>query len=170
MIEQFHSGAIETGWAFTIQSGAAVFVQLFFISILYRYFSEEHITKYGILVTILGFASIIITAHIIFIFIGVFLIGAGQALIKPAVLASLAKKEDLGQGMVMSLHGTYDSLGRSIGPILAGLLFALHPISPFLMSFLLCGLLWFVISLEHRKSLRVSIKKNEVGPFENFVE
>ena len=166
MIEQFQSGATETGWAFTVQSGAAVCVQLFFISILYQYFSEENITKYGFLITIVGFASIMITTHISFIFIGVFLVGAGQALIKPTVLASLSKKDDLGQGMVMSLHGTYDSLGRSIGPIVAGLLFSFNPTSPFLLSFILCGLLLLVISLEHWKTS----KKEEVRPVENIME
>lgn len=166
MIDQFQSSATETGWAFTIQSTAAVFVQLFFITILYRYFSEENITKYGFLITIIGFASIMITTHISFIFIGVFLVGAGQALIKPTVLASLSKKDDLGQGMVMSLHGTYDSLGRSIGPIVAGLLFSFNPVSPFLLSFILCGLLLIVISLEHWKTS----KKVEVRPVENFME
>lgn len=159
MIEQFQSSAIETGWAFTIQSGAAVFVQLFFISLLYRYLSEEKMTKYGTIITVLGFASIMITTHISFVFIGVFLIGAGQALIKPAVLASLSIKEDLGQGMVMSLHGTYDSLGRSIGPIVAGLLFSLNPIAPFLASFVLCVFLLFSISFKHLKVAKLFTKK-----------
>ncbi|MEK4630080.1 MAG: MFS transporter [Solibacillus sp.] len=163
LIEQFQAGATETGWAFTIQSAAAVIIQLTVLSLLYKYFSEDTITKYGILITTIGFACFIITYHISFVFIGVLLIGAGQALIKPTLLALLSKKNELGHGMVMSLHGAYDSLGRSIGPLLAGSLFLFDPVAPFIMSFIICGLLFMFVSFEQRKTYRVTITSKEVS-------
>lgn len=162
MIAQFQAGASETGWAFTIQSAAAVIIQLTFLSLLYKYLSEKTITKYGILITTIGFACFMATFHISFVFIGVFLIGAGQALVKPTLLALLSKKEELGQGMVMSLHGAYDSLGRSVGPLLAGWLFLLDPVAPFILSLIICGLLFTFVSIEQQKAYRVTITSKEV--------
>jgi MFS transporter, DHA1 family, multidrug resistance protein len=162
MIAQFQAGATETGWAFTIQSAAAVIIQLTLLSLLYKYLSENTITKYGIFITTIGFACFMVTYHISFVFIGVFLIGAGQALVKPTLLALLSKKEELGQGMVMSLHGAYDSLGRSVGPLLAGWLFLFDPVAPFILSLIICGLLFAFVSIEQRKAYRITITSKEV--------
>jgi len=162
MIAQFDSSATVTGWAFTTQSAAAVIVQLFLMSFLYKHLTEESITKYGIVISALGFLFLVFPAHISFVFIGVFIIGIGQALIRPTLLTLLSKKEDLGRGMVMSLHGAYDSLGRSVGPLLVGWLFMVNEIAPFIMSCSLCLLLIFFIYLENVKLYRFENKSKEV--------
>lgn len=162
MIEKFDSSATVTGWAFTTQSIAAVSVQLFLMSVLYKHFEEEIITKYGIAITAAGFLFLVFPAHISFVFIGIFIVGVGQALIRPTLLTLLSKKEDLGRGMVMSLHGAYDSLGRSIGPLIAGWLFMVDEIAPFIMSCSLCLIMIFCMFFKDVKLYRFENKSKEV--------
>ncbi|MDN4494585.1 MFS transporter [Ureibacillus aquaedulcis] len=162
MIEKFDSSATLTGWAFTAQSAAAVIVQIFLMSWLYRHINEESITKYGIIITAVGFLFLVLPVHVSFVFIGVFIIGVGQALIRPTLLTLLSKKEDLGRGMVMSLHGAYDSLGRSIGPLIAGWLFMVNEIAPFIMSCILCLILFLIMLSQDVKLYRFENKSKEV--------
>jgi len=162
MMEKFDSTASEAGMAFTIQAAAAVICQLFVIKQLYKRWSDEKIEKYGMFITACGFAFMMTAQHVSFVFIGVFLVGAGQALIKPILLTLLSKKNGIRNGMVMSLQGAYDSLGRSIGPLLAGSMLMFDEVAPFILSFSICLLLFVVMIVEQMKVHKVLNRGEDV--------
>ncbi|SFG31735.1 MFS transporter [Sporolactobacillus nakayamae] len=131
MIERFSTNASQTGLAFSTESLATVILQVFVMSTIYRKLGELRIAKLGSLINAGGYACIAFSQSVWMIFIGCALIGIGNALVQPTLVSLLSKQDTVGQGMVMSLQQAMDSLGRSIGPLLAGWLFFYQDSAPF---------------------------------------
>lgn len=150
MIDRFGSTASETGVAFSTQSLAAVIIQTALMGFIFLKFSEAGIAKSGILIETIGFGLIAFSFSVWMIYLGCALIGIGQAVARPAILSLLSKQESIGQGTMMGFQQSIDSLGRSVGPLLAGWFFFFHPSAPFLSSFVIC--LFLFLSLSVRKT------------------
>jgi DHA1 family multidrug resistance protein-like MFS transporter len=90
---------------------------------LTRRVGEAPVIKASLLVTAVGFLTMILvkTYVLILVSIGVFALGA--ALFTPAVTALTSKRTTLEQGLTMGLSNAFMSLGRIFGPLGAGLLF-----------------------------------------------
>jgi MFS family permease len=131
MIERLSTNASQTGLAFSMESLATVVLQVFVMSAIYRKLGEVHIAKLGSLINAVGYACIAFSQSVWMIFLGCALIGIGNALVLPTLVSLLSKQDSVGQGMVMSLQQAIDSLGRSIGPLLAGWLFFYRDSAPF---------------------------------------
>jgi len=51
---------------------------------------------------------------------------AGGALVRPGLSSAVSKQTQAGQGTTMGVMGSFDSLGRIVGPVLAGWLYHFH--------------------------------------------
>jgi len=149
LIESFSASPFETGAAFSIQSGAAVFVQLAIMSYIYKKHQEKSIAAFGLFIQAIGFVVIVFSFHLFVVYFGCILIGVGGALTRPTLISMLAKQKSVGQGTVMGLQQAMDSLGRSVGPLAAGVAYIAAQFGPFLMSFILCFLLFIQFSLSN---------------------
>ncbi len=163
LMERFFATPFETGAAFSIQSGAAVFVQLVLFSFVCRHLTEKATASFGLIIQALGFACIALSFHLSVVFIGCIFIGIGSAFTRPTLISMLARQNTIGQGTVMGLQAAMDSLGRGVGPLLAGLLYSMAHSGPFLMAFVLCICLFFYFSFsksftEHRMHSRTITK------------
>ncbi|MBD8069069.1 MFS transporter [Bacillus sp. PS06] len=147
LIERFDALASETGIAFSVQSGAAVVIQLFIIGYLYQKYRDTHIAKTGFLFEAAGFLLIVVSFSFTLTLIGCALIGIGQALSRPTLLSLLSRQDQIGQGTVMGLQQSMDSLGRTVGPLVAGALFMLHEAAPFISALLVCLVMLLTFSL-----------------------
>ncbi|MDN3956603.1 MFS transporter [Sporolactobacillus laevolacticus] len=147
MIERFGAHASQTGLAFSTQSFSMVILQLFVMGTIYRKLSEIRIAKIGALIDASGYACVAFSVSVWMIFLGCALIGIGHALVQPTMVSLLSKQDSVGQGMVMGLQQSMDSLGRSVGPLLAGWLFFFHDSAPFFgsVSMILIFLVLFVV-------------------------
>ncbi|WP_078544932.1 MFS transporter [Litchfieldia alkalitelluris] len=150
LIEQFEALPSQTGIAFSIQSGAAVAIQLFIIGWLYQRYRDINIAKTGFLFEAGGFLLIVVSFTFPLALMGCVCIGIGQALSRPTLLSLLSKQESFGQGTVMGLQQSMDSLGRTIGPLVAGLLFTFSPSAPFLSALTICVVMFFLFSISFK--------------------
>ncbi len=67
------------------------------------------------------------------LYIGVaMLMSAGMSLLRPIILASVSVGTKLGQGLTMGVMSSFDSLGRGMGPLWAGLIYDFSINGPFL--------------------------------------
>ncbi|WP_141430943.1 MFS transporter [Bacillus sp. 03113] len=152
MMENFGSKASQTGLAFSIQSMAAVVIQLFIMKHIYEKYKEEGIAKTGLLIEAAGYSCVGMAFSLWMIFLGCILVGMGQALSRPSLLTLLAKKDSIGQGLVMGFQQSMDSLGRSIGPLLAGWIFLFNSSGPFIIALCITLVLFFFFTVGVQKN------------------
>lgn len=163
MIARFASSATETGFAFSTQSFAAVIVQVFIIGLLYRRMSELGIEKSGMIVEIIGYLCVAFSPSVWVTFLGCALIGSGHALTIPTLISLLSKRGLAGQGMVMGLQQSMDSLGRSIGPLVGGWLFMLSSSGAFIGSALINVVLIFLLFIQQGAIIPEQAKAEKAG-------
>jgi MFS transporter, DHA1 family, multidrug resistance protein len=163
MIEKFESSATQTGFAFSSQSFAAVVIQMFIMSWIYQKYREETIAKSGVLIEATGYACIVFSFNIWGVYLGCALVGAGQSLVKPTLLTMLSKQNTLGQGTVIGFQQAVDSFGRSVGPLLAGWIFSIHPTGPFVssLSICLCLFIFLLVTVRHGQSWKLGEKESK---------
>lgn len=137
MIERFSASASQTGLSFITESLAAVILQVFIMGTIYNRLGEMHAAKIGAMINASGYVCIALSRSVWMIFLGCALVGIGNALVQPTLVSLLSKQDSIGQGMVMGLQQSTDSLGRAIGPLLAGWLFFFHDSAPFWGSVLI---------------------------------
>ena len=65
--------------------------------------------------------------------------GLGIGLLRPATSSLLSKRATLGQGATMGLQGSFDSLGRVVGPVWGGFAYGLPVAYAFDLPFLTGG-------------------------------
>ena len=73
------------------------------------------------------------------------LLFAGRACITPGLSALISSKANLGQGLTLSTSQSFDSLARTFGPILAGIVFQyVSPAAPYYVSAVVMAIAFLV--------------------------
>jgi DHA1 family multidrug resistance protein-like MFS transporter len=99
---------------------------------LSRRFGDAAVMRGALWANAIGFALMLLPGNMLGILItGTVLVG-GNALLRPATTSLISKQTTSGQGLVMGLINSFNSLGRIIGPLLAGYLFDININFPFL--------------------------------------
>lgn len=104
-----------------------------------RRWGESRVIKAALLGSAIGF-PLMLTANsylTVLITIGVFILS--NSMLTPAVSSLISKRATTGQGMTLGLNNSFMSLGRSVGPLLAGFLFDIHINLPYIFG----GLIMF---------------------------
>lgn len=99
-------------------------------------FGEANIIRAGIAAMILGFATFGIPHTVIALILGpMMLLSLGRPLAAPSLSALVSRKANLGQGIALSVSQSFDALARTVGPLVAGYLFAHYgPAVPYHVS------------------------------------
>lgn len=117
----FSMGPFETGVFFSTTGLVASITQWVVLPKVLNFIGEYRTVFLGIILMVVGqfLAPFSIT---VFLFYSIFIISiAGSGLTRPTVNAILSKATHEGQGTTMGLAFSFESLGRVIGPLLAGL-------------------------------------------------
>lgn len=155
MIERFTATPGEVSMGFSIFAGGSAFVQFFLLKHLYRIRPDNWIAKFGFIVCTAGYLFIAISVGVWVVILGCALIGIGSACIRPTVISLLSKQQRMGRGITMGLDQAIDSLGRILGPLVGGVLFAVHSTFPFVGSSVICVLLFFIVLVNGRNKIGV---------------
>jgi DHA1 family multidrug resistance protein-like MFS transporter len=119
---------------FTYQAICSVFFQSVLVSKLGRRFREESIVSTALLAGILGFGVLIFAPNFPWIIVGLTGVSFAFSIIRPTVAGLVSKRTRLEQGMTMGMQTSFDALGRTVAPMLAGSLFLWHDWAPFAMA------------------------------------
>ncbi|MBD3108447.1 MFS transporter [Bacillus sp. AGMB 02131] len=123
----------------------SVIVQLFVVDRLVRKFGESAILSFFIGLTTVGFLFSIV-ANNYFLFFGItLLIFLATSILRPVLNTLISKLAGNEQGFAMGMNNAYMSIGSILGPTLAGSLFDVNIIYPFVLGFFILAIT-FVIS------------------------
>ena len=134
-IEVFRAQATDVGMLFVVMGVVAAIVQFFLISKIAALFGDRTVIIGGLTLMALGFMIMpFLPPTLILLYVAVAIAALGSATARPVITALISKETKEGQGATMGTANAFESLGRLIGPILGGILFAFHVSIPFLFS------------------------------------
>ncbi|MFF2445811.1 MFS transporter [Neobacillus sp. NPDC058068] len=124
--------AIQLGYIFMIMGFGSALVQGGLVGRLTKKYGESRVIQGGMIVSALGFGSILLVHSFTTAAIYLTLFGLGNGVIRPSVSSLLTKTSKAGHGSSTGLLSSFDSLGRIIGPPLGGWLFSMAAGLPYI--------------------------------------
>ena len=120
----------------------SVIIQLFAVGWIVRKFGEAVVLKIFLALAAFGFLlSIFVPSYIMFFGVTM-IIFLSTSILRPVLTTLISKLAGNEQGFAMGMNNAYMSIGNVLGPLLAGLLFDVHILYPFIL-----GLIVLVITL-----------------------
>lgn len=145
------------GYIFMIMGFAGAFVQGGLVGKLTKRFGEGTVIQGGIVVSAIGFLSILLVKDFTTAAIFLTVFGIGNGVIRPSVSALLTKTSTAGHGSTTGLLSSFDSLGRIIGPPLGGLLFSIEAGLPYVSGAIL-SIIAFMLFQMYRVKIRSQVR------------
>jgi DHA1 family multidrug resistance protein-like MFS transporter len=144
-LKKFGYGPEEVGWILTVVGLVSALTQGVLTGPLTRRWGETVVIKATLLAGAVGFGLLLAANDLATVLLTTGLFALPNALLRPAVI-SLTSKRAEEQGVAMGLNNSFNSLGRVVGPIWAGLIFDVDVNYPYLSgaAIMLAG---FVASL-----------------------
>jgi len=115
--------------------GTAVFlVQGLGLGRLINAFGEETVLRSGLLVNALGFLLVPLASGIGMLTSALVFGGVGNQVMRPTAASLITKRTRGGQGAAIGVMDSFDSLGRILGPLVAGPAYEISPRAPYVVS------------------------------------
>jgi MFS family permease len=127
-------GAKEMGWMFLFMGTAVFVVQGFGLGRLINAFGEEQVLCGGLLLNAAGFLLVPAAAGRLSMTAALVLSGVGNQVMRPTNASLVSKRTAEGQGAAIGIMDSFDSLGRIMGPMLAGRVYGYDPRYPYFVS------------------------------------
>ena len=153
-LDKFGFGPREMGLVFTVIGVVSVLMQGFLVGPGINRYGENRLILVGLVGTAIGFILLTQSWNLLSLTAFVTLNMAGGALIRPGLTSAVSKQTRTGQGATMGVMGSFDSLGRIVGPVMAGWLYHFHINVPYFFGagIMLVGALIALISLRRAKT------------------
>ena len=126
--QQFNMGPSEIGIIMGAMGIISVIEQGFLIHPLTRRFGEEAILQGGLVISMIGLFGMAIIPYRWAMIAFALVFNAGNVMLQPSVTSLVSQNAGPGeQGAAMGINNSFQSLGRGIGPLWAGLAFDIYP-------------------------------------------
>lgn len=122
--DKWDYGEREMGWMFMIMGAIVVPLQGGLLGRLINKFGERRIVLTGLLLNALGMALLLAAYSFASLTLYLTLTGIGNQLIRPTNTSWISKQTQIGQGAAIGIMDAFLSLGRILGPLLGGWLYA----------------------------------------------
>lgn len=115
----------------------SVIIQLFAVGWIVKKLGEENVLRLFLGVAAFGFLlSIIVSSYVLF-FVVTMIIFLATSILRPVLTTLISKLAGKEQGFAMGMNNAYMSIGNVLGPLLAGLLYDVHIIYPFILGLII---------------------------------
>jgi DHA1 family multidrug resistance protein-like MFS transporter len=131
---EFGASPRDIAWMVTATGIVSVIVQLFAVDKIVRRFGEANVLKIFLGITALGFFLSIVATSYAFFFVITMIIFLSTSILRPVLTTLISKLAGQEQGFAMGMNNAYMSIGNVLGPLLAGLLYDVHIIYPFVLG------------------------------------
>jgi len=150
-IEKFALDTGTIGIGFAIMGLLSAITQFFFLSRITAIFGQHKTVTIGLILMGLSFAALpFVPQHIAFFYFVLAAAGFGSAVSRPVITALITEETTEPQGITLGTANAFESLGRLLGPLMGGVLFAFGMTVPFLFSGIVVILIvFFVIKNTH---------------------
>ena len=127
--DRWNYGEREMGWMFMCMGVIAVPMQGVLLGKLINGLGERRIILIGLLLSAIGIALLLNAYSFVTLTLYLTIAGVGNQLIRPTNTSWISKQTRIGQGAAIGLMDAFLSLGRILGPLLGGWLYAkeAHP-------------------------------------------
>lgn len=140
----------------------SVIAQLFVVDRIVSHFGEVVVLNIFIGVTTIGFLLSLFASSYTFFFGVTLLIFLATSILRPVLNTLISKMAGNEQGFAMGMNNAYMSIGNILGPTLAGLLYDVNIIYPFIMG-LFFLVLTMLVTIMWQKRLDNKSKKIKLG-------
>lgn len=131
-LERYDYGPGQVGGLLTFIGLLSALAQGALTGPLTRRFGETRVIKISLLASALGFPLMLLADRLWLILATTGFFILSNSLLRPAVSSLTSKRAPGGQGVAMGLNNAFMSIGRSLGPLLAGGLFDISLRLPYL--------------------------------------
>ena len=121
---RWHYGEREMGWMFMVMGAIVVPLQGGLLGRLINWFGERRIILTGLLLNALGIVLLLAAYSFASLTLYLTIAGIGNQLIRPTNTSWISKQTQIGQGAAIGIMDAFLSLGRILGPLLGGWLYA----------------------------------------------
>lgn len=122
---------VQTTLLFVVQGTSAAAIQGLLVGRLIRRIGDEWTIAAGTAAGIIGFTSLVLSRTLPQILGATVMTAAAMGLIRPTIASAVSKRTAMEQGVTMGIQSSFDSLGRVVGPMVAGVLFDWHYDAPY---------------------------------------
>ncbi|HEU4403230.1 MAG TPA: MFS transporter, partial [Candidatus Polarisedimenticolia bacterium] len=128
--QRFGYAAREMGVMFLFMGTAVFLIQGFLLGRWIQAAGEETVLIWGFLINAVGFLLVIAATGRASLTAALVVGGVGNQVMRPTNASLITKRTTLGQGASIGIMDSFDSLGRILGPIVAGSLYRPDPRYP----------------------------------------
>jgi multidrug resistance protein len=122
--DKWNYGEREMGWMFMVMGAIVVPLQGGVLGRLINKFGERRIVLIGLLLNALGMVLLLTAYSFASLTLYLTITGIGNQLIRPTNTSWISKQTRIGQGAAIGIMDAFLSLGRILGPLLGGWLYA----------------------------------------------
>ena len=122
--DKWNYGEREMGWMFMVMGAIVVPLQGGLLGKLINKFGERRIVLTGLLLNALGMVLLLTAYSFASLTLYLTITGIGNQLIRPTNTSWISKQTQIGQGAAIGIMDAFLSLGRILGPLLGGWLYA----------------------------------------------
>ena len=122
--DKWNYGEREMGWMFMVMGAIVVPLQGGLLGRLINKFGERRIILTGLLLNALGMVLLFKAYSFLTLTVYLTIAGIGNQLIRPTNTSWISKQTQIGQGAAIGIMDAFLSLGRILGPLLGGWLYA----------------------------------------------
>ncbi|MCZ2257904.1 MFS transporter [Sporosarcina sp. G11-34] len=134
----------------------SVIIQLFAVDRIVRKFGEAAVLSLFLAVAAAGFLLSIFASTYFMFFVVTMIIFLATSILRPVLITLISKLAGNEQGFAMGMNNAYMSIGNVLGPLLAGVLFDIHIIYPFILG-LIVLVITTIVSMRWKSSEKLTI-------------
>lgn len=126
---------------------------------------EEKTVIAGLLLSCLGLVAVLASPDFVMLLLSACVIGVGSGLVMPSLSSYISNRTDKDtQGSALGVMGSYNSLGRIVGPPVGGFAYDVNMIFPYVSSSILLALGALSVVFIMRSGKRLESEKVAVKP------
>ncbi len=141
----------------TVSGIISVILQLFVVDRLVSRLGEGKVMNIFLAVSAAGFLFSIFASSYVLFFVVTLIIFMATSILRPVLNTLISKLAGNEQGFAMGMNNAYMSIGNVLGPLIAGMIYDIHMIYPFLLGLIVLAVTLFVSSVWQRR-LKLSKK------------
>ncbi len=156
-LERFGFGPKEVGTVMVVVGTVVAGVQIVLTGPATKRFGERMVIKASLLGLTVTFILILTAYNFTTLLITIGLFAFTNSMLRPSISSLVSKETDADQGLALGLNSSFMSLGRFIGPLLAGFLFDIRITLPYLVGSLIMFLGFLFVQIK----LKEPVEKTE---------
>ncbi|MBM3126214.1 MAG: MFS transporter [Chloroflexi bacterium] len=144
MLKKLEYGPEQVGGILTVVGAIALVGRGLLTGLVTEHWGEPTVIKTSLLVGAVGFILLLLADTYATVLLTTGIFTCSITFLRPSIHSLTSKRTTAGQGASMGLSNSFVSLGRIVGPIIAGFVFDINPNYPYLSGSLILCIVFFV--------------------------